>query len=108
VCALIERVGAVEHSVSCGGGLPACKFRLEGQPDACQSARTETIVYTCRIACRFMVGQGITPDSRRPVRFVDDEELAYVAQRYREIHDFIHVVLGMDSISVHDEIAVKW
>jgi ubiquinone biosynthesis protein COQ4 len=42
------------------------------------------------------------------VRFVDDEELAYVAQRYREIHDFIHVVLGMDSISVHDEIAVKW
>ena len=57
---------------------------------------------------RFMLGQGITPDSRRDVRFVDDEELAYVAQRYREIHDFIHVLLGMDSISVQDEIAVKW
>lgn len=42
------------------------------------------------------------------VRFVDDEELAYVAQRYREIHDFMHVLLGFDSISVQDEIAVKW
>jgi len=29
------------------------------------------------------------------VRFVDDEELAYVAQRYREIHDFTHALLGM-------------
>jgi ubiquinone biosynthesis protein Coq4 len=44
----------------------------------------------------------------RLVRFVDDEELAYVAQRYREIHDFMHVLLGLNSISVHDEIAVKW
>ena len=29
------------------------------------------------------------------VRFVDDPELAYVMQRYREIHDFTHTLLGM-------------
>jgi len=39
--------------------------------------------------------QKITPDSRRPVRFVDDPELAYVLQRYRETHDFNHLILGI-------------
>ena len=29
------------------------------------------------------------------VRFVDDPELAYIMQRYREIHDFTHTLLGM-------------
>ena len=27
------------------------------------------------------------------VRYVDDPELAYVMQRYREIHDFVHALL---------------
>lgn len=56
----------------------------------------------------FMDGQGISADTRMPVRFVDDEELAYVAQRYREIHDFVHLLLDFSTISEHDEIAVKW
>lgn len=29
------------------------------------------------------------------VRFVDDPELAYVIQRYREIHDLVHTILDM-------------
>lgn len=29
------------------------------------------------------------------VRFVDDFELAYVIQRYREIHDLVHTLLDM-------------
>ncbi|XP_035684538.1 ubiquinone biosynthesis protein COQ4 homolog, mitochondrial-like [Branchiostoma floridae] len=37
----------------------------------------------------------VTPDSRAPVKFVDDEELAYVIRRYREIHDLFHTLLGM-------------
>jgi ubiquinone biosynthesis protein Coq4 len=37
----------------------------------------------------------VTPDSRSPVQFVDDVELAYVMQRYREVHDLIHTILGM-------------
>lgn len=31
---------------------------------------------------------------RPPVRFLDDEELAYVATRAREVHDFWHVLFG--------------
>lgn len=39
--------------------------------------------------------QRVSPDTRAPTRFVDDEELAYVIQRYREIHDMLHTLLGM-------------
>ena len=35
-----------------------------------------------------------TPDERSPVHFVDDPELAYVMRRYREAHDFWHVLSG--------------
>ncbi len=31
----------------------------------------------------------ITPDSRKPVQFIEDKELAYVMRRYRETHDFV-------------------
>nr|CAB3232964.1 ubiquinone biosynthesis protein COQ4 homolog, mitochondrial-like [Phallusia mammillata] len=49
----------------------------------------------------------ITPDSRLPVRFVDDIELAYVLQRYREIHDFNHLLLGQPT-NLRGEVVVKW
>ena len=39
--------------------------------------------------------QNVTPDSRRDVMFVDDVDLAYVMQRYREVHDLMHTLLGM-------------
>lgn len=43
----------------------------------------------------FLLSQRVTPDSRADVKFVDNEELAYVMQRYREVHDFLHTLLGM-------------
>lgn len=43
----------------------------------------------------FLFCQHVTPDSRAAVRFVDHEELAYVMQRYREVHDLLHTLLGM-------------
>ncbi len=49
----------------------------------------------------------ISPDTREPVRFVDDPELAYVLQRYREVHDVVHAVLEMPTNMV-GEVAVKW
>mmetsp|Transcript_28287 Transcript_28287/g.45819 ORF Transcript_28287/g.45819 Transcript_28287/m.45819 type:complete len:230 (-) Transcript_28287:774-1463(-) len=55
----------------------------------------------------FMTGHHYSPDERPPVRFVEDEELAYVLQRYREAHDFWHVLLGMPP-TVLGELAVKW
>lgn len=39
-------------------------------------------------------------------RFVDDEELAYVLTRMREVHDFWHVLFGCDT-DVLSELAVK-
>lgn len=49
----------------------------------------------------------ISPDTRSPVHFVDDPDLAYVIQRYREIHDLVHTVLDMPTNMV-GEVAVKW
>ncbi|XP_055516428.1 ubiquinone biosynthesis protein COQ4 homolog, mitochondrial isoform X2 [Leucoraja erinacea] len=56
---------------------------------------------------RFLDVNRVTPDSRMPVRFVDEEELAYVIQRYREVHDFMHTLLGMPT-NILGEVAVKW
>ncbi|XP_075435195.1 ubiquinone biosynthesis protein COQ4 homolog, mitochondrial [Ascaphus truei] len=56
---------------------------------------------------RFLDVNRVTPDSRMPVKFVDDEELAYVAQRYREVHDLMHTLLGMPT-NMMGEVVVKW
>ncbi|KXS17770.1 Coq4-domain-containing protein [Gonapodya prolifera JEL478] len=56
---------------------------------------------------RWLDAEGVGPDSREPVKYVDDAVLAYVMQRYRQVHDFWHVVTGM-SVSVEAELAVKW
>ncbi|KAJ1899066.1 Ubiquinone biosynthesis protein [Kickxella alabastrina] len=49
---------------------------------------------------------GISWATRPPVRFVDNEEDAYMLLRYRQCHDFYHVILDMD-ISVVEELAIK-
>ncbi|GAA5942678.1 ubiquinone biosynthesis protein COQ4 [Sporobolomyces koalae] len=49
----------------------------------------------------------VTPDTRDPVRYIDDPELAYIMQRYRESHDFYHVLLGF-GVSLPAELVVKW
>lgn len=41
------------------------------------------------------------------VRFVDDVELAYVMQRYREVHDLFHTLLDMPT-NMLGEVTVKW
>ncbi|MCI4394283.1 hypothetical protein PGIGA_G00167070 [Pangasianodon gigas] len=56
---------------------------------------------------RFLEDNKVTPDTRADVKFVDDEELAYVMQRYREVHDLIHTVLGMPT-NMLGEVVVKW
>jgi ubiquinone biosynthesis protein COQ4 len=50
--------------------------------------------------------EGVTPDTRDPVRYIDDPEEAYVMQRYRETHDFTHAVTGLPVI-IEGELAVK-
>ncbi|KAM9306875.1 ubiquinone biosynthesis protein COQ4 homolog, mitochondrial isoform 1-T1 [Pholidichthys leucotaenia] len=56
---------------------------------------------------RFLENNHVTPDSRADVKFVDNEELAYVMQRYREVHDLLHTLLGMPT-NMLGEVAVKW
>ena len=50
--------------------------------------------------------EGVSPDTRVPVRYIDNEELAYIFQRYRECHDFYHAITGLPII-IEGEISVK-
>ncbi|KAG6557578.1 hypothetical protein Mapa_000854 [Marchantia paleacea] len=55
---------------------------------------------------KFMGDRNFSPDDRPPVRFIDTEELAYVATRAREVHDFWHVLFDLPT-SVMGELALK-
>lgn len=50
---------------------------------------------------------GFSPMERAEVQYIEDPELAFVMQRYREVHDFWHVLSGLPP-SVLGETAVKW
>uniref|UniRef100_A0A8C5L9H1 Ubiquinone biosynthesis protein COQ4 homolog, mitochondrial n=1 Tax=Jaculus jaculus TaxID=51337 RepID=A0A8C5L9H1_JACJA len=56
---------------------------------------------------QFLDVNRVSPDTRAPTRFVDDEELTYVIQRYCEVHDLLHTLLGMPT-NILREIVVKW
>ncbi|KAE8233214.1 hypothetical protein CF326_g1743 [Tilletia indica] len=50
---------------------------------------------------------GVTPDTRAPVQYVDDPELRYVMQRYREAHDLYHLLCLMPT-NLLGETVVKY
>ncbi|KAL2853908.1 coenzyme Q biosynthesis protein Coq4-domain-containing protein [Aspergillus pseudoustus] len=50
--------------------------------------------------------EGVSPDTRNNVQYIDDPECAYVMQRYRECHDFYHAVTGLPTF-VEGELALK-
>ncbi|KAI1392560.1 Coq4-domain-containing protein [Hypoxylon trugodes] len=50
--------------------------------------------------------EGVSPDTRDGVRYIDDEECAYVMQRYRESHDFYHALTGLPIVR-EGEVALK-
>jgi ubiquinone biosynthesis protein COQ4 len=50
--------------------------------------------------------EGVSPDTRSSVRYIDDEECAYVMQRYRECHDFYHALTGLPIVR-EGEVALK-
>ena len=54
-----------------------------------------------------MLGHSFRSEDRPITKYVPDLDLAYIQQRYRELHDVLHALLGYD-ISVAEEIAVKW
>ena len=54
----------------------------------------------------FYTSNQVSPDTRKTVQFVDDKELAYVMQRYRELHDIVHTILGQPT-TIKGEVIVK-
>lgn len=55
----------------------------------------------------FLLNNRVTPDSRPMVQFVEDVNIAYAIQRYREVHDLIHTTLEMQTHML-GEVTVKW
>jgi len=56
---------------------------------------------------RFLDQLNTSPDARPPVQFLNDPDLVYIMQRYRESHDFIHVLLQMRT-NMLGEVTVKY
>jgi ubiquinone biosynthesis protein COQ4 len=56
---------------------------------------------------KFMNTHHFEADGRSYVKFVDDPELAYVMQRFRELHDFWHVLFDLPP-TVYGEIILKY
>jgi ubiquinone biosynthesis protein COQ4 len=59
----------------------------------------------------FLLEHGFDPDDRDPVLFLNDndehDDLAYVMVRYRQCHDFWHVLTGLPP-TVAGELGLKW
>lgn len=54
-----------------------------------------------------MTSFGLDPEDRPKARYLPDYELAYLSQRYTEIHDMVHVLTGVPSICLTSELLVK-
>lgn len=94
--------------------LPVIACALFVPPKLCATAVQSGVVLQAAVPpCRSIqskdiaVLQNVSPDSRPPVKFVEDTELAYVMQRYRETHDIFHAVLLMPTTML-GEVSVKW
>ena len=59
-----------------------------------------------RVYAQWLEDYKMSPDGRDVVRYIDNEECAYVMQRYRECHDIYHAILGIPAF-VEGEIALK-
>jgi ubiquinone biosynthesis protein COQ4 len=55
----------------------------------------------------FLQTHDFNPEERSPIRFISNPELAYVMTRYRQCHDYFHVLTGLPP-TVLGELALKW
>ena len=55
----------------------------------------------------YMREHGFNADERTPVRFIQDPDLKYIMTRYRQVHDFWHVLCKLPP-DVMGEITLKW
>lgn len=55
---------------------------------------------------KWLKKEGVSPDTRAPVTYIDDPVHAYVFKRYRQCHDFYHAINDLPII-IEGEIAIK-
>ncbi|KAL8839570.1 MAG: hypothetical protein Q9170_001674 [Blastenia crenularia] len=80
--------------------------RITSQTISLQNLRTLPENSIGRAYASWLDREGVSPDTRDTVRYIDDEECAYVMQRYRECHDFYHALTGLP-VMVEGEVALK-
>ncbi|KAL8720204.1 MAG: hypothetical protein Q9225_002897 [Loekoesia sp. 1 TL-2023] len=80
--------------------------RITSQTMSIQHLRTLPENSVGRAYASWLDREGVGPDTRDPVRYIDDGECAYVMQRYRECHDFYHALTGLP-VMVEGEVALK-
>ncbi|KAL8944282.1 MAG: hypothetical protein Q9216_000577 [Gyalolechia sp. 2 TL-2023] len=80
--------------------------RITSQTMLTQRLRSLPVNSVGRTYASWLEREGVSPDTRSEVRYIDNEECAYVMQRYRECHDFYHALTGLP-IMVEGEIALK-
>ena len=80
--------------------------RITSQTMSMQHLRTLPENSVGRAYATWLDREGVSPDARDSVRYIDDGECAYVMQRYRECHDFYHALTGLP-VMVEGEVALK-
>lgn len=55
----------------------------------------------------FLRRHGFDPDERDEVRYLEDDDLAYIMLRYRQCHDYFHTLTGLPP-TVLGELGLKW
>lgn len=55
---------------------------------------------------KWLKKEGVSPDTRAPVKYIDDPVHAFVFKRYRQCHDFYHAINDLPII-IEGEIAIK-
>lgn len=70
------------------------------------NATTKSITFGAAYAT-FLQTHNFDPEERSPIRFISDPDLGYVMTRYRQCHDYFHVLTGLPP-TVLGELALKW
>jgi ubiquinone biosynthesis protein COQ4 len=60
-----------------------------------------------RYMAEYLDQNGMSLDERDDVKYVDDQECAYVMLRYRQTHDFGHALTGLPAAFIEGEVALK-
>ncbi|KAI9879917.1 MAG: Ubiquinone biosynthesis protein [Pleopsidium flavum] len=102
----IYRLRSVMLSSPTGRRILRDRPRITSQTLSLPHLRTLPTNSVGRAYAAWLDREGVSPDTRDQVKYIDDEECAYVMQRYRECHDFYHALTGLP-VMVEGEVALK-